>query len=52
MPEIPSPSQTIGPLYGFALMFEGSHEAAPPDSPGGSATVASFTVTYDMTNFS
>ena len=34
MPEIPSPSQTIGPLYGFALMFEGSHQAVPPDSPG------------------
>ena len=31
---IQSPSQTIGPLYGFALMFEGSHEAVPPDSPG------------------
>ena len=24
----------MGPLYGFALMFEGSHEAVPPDSPG------------------
>ena len=34
MSEIPSPSQTIGPLYGFALMFDGSHEAVPPDSPG------------------
>lgn len=34
MGEIQSPSQTIGPLYGFALMFEGSHEAVPPDSPG------------------
>ena len=31
---VPSPSQTMGPLYGFALMFEGSHEAVPPDSPG------------------
>jgi protocatechuate 3,4-dioxygenase alpha subunit len=34
MSEIPSPSQTMGPLYGFALMFEGSHEAVAPDSPG------------------
>jgi protocatechuate 3,4-dioxygenase alpha subunit len=34
MGEIQSPSQTIGPLYGFALMFEGSHEAVAPDSPG------------------
>jgi protocatechuate 3,4-dioxygenase, alpha subunit len=34
MPETQSPSQTIGPLFGFALMFEGSHEAVPPDSPG------------------
>ena len=34
MAEIQNPSQTIGPLYGFALMFEGSHEAVPPDSPG------------------
>ena len=29
-----SPSQTSGPLFGFALMFEGSDEAVPPDSPG------------------
>ena len=29
-----SPSQTSGPLFGFALMFEGSSEAVPPDSPG------------------
>lgn len=29
-----SPSQTIGPLYGFALMFEGSENAVEPDSPG------------------
>ena len=34
MSEIPSPSQTIGPLYGFALMFDGSHEAVPPGTPG------------------
>jgi protocatechuate 3,4-dioxygenase alpha subunit len=24
----------MGPLYGYALMFEGSSEAAAPDSPG------------------
>jgi protocatechuate 3,4-dioxygenase alpha subunit len=24
----------MGPLYGYALMFEGSAEAVPPDSPG------------------
>jgi protocatechuate 3,4-dioxygenase alpha subunit len=24
----------MGPLYGYALMFEGSHEAVAPDSPG------------------
>jgi protocatechuate 3,4-dioxygenase alpha subunit len=29
-----SPSQTSGPLFGFALMFEGSSEAITPDSPG------------------
>ena len=29
-----SPSQTSGPLFGFALLFEGSDEAVPPDSPG------------------
>jgi protocatechuate 3,4-dioxygenase alpha subunit len=34
MAYLQSPSQTIGPLYGFALMFEGSHEAVAPDSPG------------------
>ena len=34
MPEIPSPSQTMGPLYGYALMFEGSNEAVAPDSHG------------------
>jgi len=31
---VQSPSQTSGPLFGFALMFEGSNEAVPPDSPG------------------
>jgi protocatechuate 3,4-dioxygenase alpha subunit len=34
MPPLQSPSQTIGPLFGFSLMFEASHEAVPPDSPG------------------
>jgi protocatechuate 3,4-dioxygenase, alpha subunit len=34
MPPMQSPSQTIGPLFGFSLMFEGSDEAVPPDSPG------------------
>ena len=29
-----SPSQTIGPLYGFALMFPGSERATYPDQPG------------------
>jgi protocatechuate 3,4-dioxygenase alpha subunit len=29
-----SPSQTIWPLYGFSLMFEGSQNAVPPHSPG------------------
>jgi protocatechuate 3,4-dioxygenase, alpha subunit len=31
---VQSPSQTSGPLFGFALMFEGSNEAVPPSSPG------------------
>jgi protocatechuate 3,4-dioxygenase alpha subunit len=34
MPLLQSPSQTSGPLFGFSLMFEGSTEAVPPDSPG------------------
>ena len=29
-----SPSQTCGPMYGFALMFEGSERAVEPGSPG------------------
>jgi protocatechuate 3,4-dioxygenase alpha subunit len=33
-PIVLSPSQTIGPLYGFALMFEGSENAVEPDSAG------------------
>jgi protocatechuate 3,4-dioxygenase, alpha subunit len=31
---VPSPSQTMGPLYGFALMFDGCEQAVAPDSPG------------------
>jgi protocatechuate 3,4-dioxygenase, beta subunit len=33
-PETTSPSQTIGPLYGFALMWPGSELAASPGQPG------------------
>lgn len=29
-----SPSQTSGPMYGFALIFEGCERAVDPDSPG------------------
>jgi protocatechuate 3,4-dioxygenase alpha subunit len=29
-----SPSQTPGPMYGFALMFEGCEHAVEEDSPG------------------
>jgi protocatechuate 3,4-dioxygenase, alpha subunit len=32
--EVTNPSQTIGPLYGFALMFDGSDHAVPADAPG------------------
>lgn len=32
--ETTSPSQTIGPLYGFALMWPGSEFAADPADPG------------------
>jgi protocatechuate 3,4-dioxygenase beta subunit len=32
--ETTSPSQTIGPLYGFALMWPGSELAADPADPG------------------
>jgi len=34
MTEPLSPSQTIGPLWGFALMFEGSAQAVDPSEPG------------------
>jgi protocatechuate 3,4-dioxygenase alpha subunit len=29
-----SPSQTPGPMYGFALIFEGCDHAVEPDTPG------------------
>lgn len=29
-----TPTQTSGPLFGFALMFEGSENAVDPNSPG------------------
>lgn len=32
--EVMTPSQTLGPLYGFALMYEGSEAAVDPSSPG------------------
>lgn len=32
--ETTSPSQTIGPLYGFSLMWPGSEQAADPSQPG------------------
>jgi protocatechuate 3,4-dioxygenase alpha subunit len=34
MDEVLSPSQTCGPLYGFALIFDGSEQAVDPGSPG------------------
>lgn len=30
----PTPSQTVGPFFGFALPFEAGPEAARPDTPG------------------
>lgn len=33
-PVAPSPSQTSGPLWGFALLFQGSEQAVDPDAPG------------------
>lgn len=30
----PTPSQTSGPLFGFALMFEGGEHAVDPAAPG------------------
>lgn len=32
-PDVFSPSQTIGPLYGFALMFEASEKMVQDDDP-------------------
>jgi protocatechuate 3,4-dioxygenase, alpha subunit len=32
--QAPSPSQTSGPLWGFALLFEGSENAVDPAEPG------------------
>jgi protocatechuate 3,4-dioxygenase alpha subunit len=32
--DLQTPSQTSGPLFGFALMFEGCADAVAPDSPG------------------
>ena len=34
MPELQSPSQTSGPLFGFALIFDGCEEAVAPGSAG------------------
>lgn len=30
----PTPGQTVGPFYGFALPFDGGPELVPPGSPG------------------
>lgn len=30
MPEEPTPSQTVGPFFGFALPFDGQEQMAPP----------------------
>ena len=35
--DLQSPSQTSGPLFGFALMFEGCDEAVAPGQPGSGA---------------
>lgn len=34
MPLVLSPSQTSGPMYGFALMFDGCQNAVDPAGPG------------------
>ncbi|MFK5634109.1 MULTISPECIES: protocatechuate 3,4-dioxygenase subunit alpha [unclassified Ornithinimicrobium] len=31
---VPTPGQTIGPFFGFALPFERGHELVPPSTPG------------------
>lgn len=33
-PLVPTPGQTIGPFYGFALSYERDHELVPPATPG------------------
>jgi protocatechuate 3,4-dioxygenase alpha subunit len=30
----PTPSQTVGPFFGFALPYSGDHEVVPPGTPG------------------
>jgi protocatechuate 3,4-dioxygenase alpha subunit len=30
----PTPSQTVGPFFGFALPYGGDHEVVPPGTPG------------------
>ncbi|WP_395659047.1 protocatechuate 3,4-dioxygenase subunit alpha [Nocardioides sp.] len=30
----PTPGQTVGPFFGFALPFDGDHELVPPTAPG------------------
>jgi protocatechuate 3,4-dioxygenase alpha subunit len=34
MTELQTPSQTSGPLFGFALIFDGVDQAVPPEAPG------------------
>ncbi|HZU17819.1 MAG TPA: protocatechuate 3,4-dioxygenase subunit alpha [Candidatus Dormibacteraeota bacterium] len=34
MAEAPTPSQTVGPFFGFALPFPGDRQAVDPDAPG------------------
>jgi protocatechuate 3,4-dioxygenase, alpha subunit len=31
---VPTPSQTVGPFFGFALPFDAGADAVPPGSPG------------------
>lgn len=40
---VPNPSQTLGPLYGFALMFEGSENMVSPEDPGAIELVGQIT---------
>ncbi|MEV0096651.1 protocatechuate 3,4-dioxygenase subunit alpha [Streptomyces sp. NPDC050738] len=32
-PQLPTPSHTVGPFYGYALPFEGGGDIAPPGHP-------------------